>query len=98
MSSPPRSVDHAPAPRLQFSIREVLTATLIVAIGLTLYRLRQEVWPGAIRIAQALLSIGIVWGLGAQIRDFWRELRRTELSDNARWGLRFAIALRTGVV
>jgi len=92
MSSPPRTLDRALA-WPQFSIRDVLMTMLVVAIGLTLYRL-QQVWPDSLRWALTLLSVAVVISLAVQVRDFCRELRSEKHSRDARWGLRFAIASR----
>jgi len=91
----PMDVPASRQPWLQFSIRGLLLATVMIAFGLSVGCLKCFQWEdGLLAVAAMWISIGLV----QQIAGLWRTFRRaTGLSPDQRFGWWFAILARAGL-
>lgn len=79
----------------QFTLGDLLVAMLGICVGLSVGRSGVKL-PGMVLVA---VMVWFVVGICSQIRDLWSTFHgREELSRDQRWGWRFAVFWRIGVV
>ena len=80
----------------QFTIRGLMATMFGVAVGMSAMSIQPADWTYGLLAA---VGAWIVLGLLNQIVDLWSTFhRRLDLSDDQRWGWRFAVFWRAGVI
>jgi hypothetical protein len=83
-------------PRLRFSLGGLLICIFGIAVGMAEARHDRSSWTDGLFAAVA--AWGAI-GLAQQARQLWRRFHGDKsLTENQRWGFRFAVFWRAGVV